>query len=155
MKKCGGVPLAWYTLGGLLYSNKDERYWSHVRGSDIWELEQGSDGILPALMLTYHALPVYLKSCFAFCSLFPKDYIFRSSELIPLWMAQGFVQSSRGYQELEDIGLDYIRKICSTYFFQIEEDNVLFVQFRIHDLVHDLAISTARLEYSSSKFSSW
>lgn len=152
VKKCGGVPLALYTLGGLLYSNKDERYWSHVRDSDIWNLEQGSDGILPALMLSYDALPVYLKPCFAFCSLFPKDYIFRSSELIPLWMAQGFVQSSKGYQELEDIGLDYIRKLCSRYFFQIEEDNFLFVRFRMHDLVHDLAISTARLEYSSLNF---
>ncbi|XP_009334476.2 putative disease resistance protein RGA3 isoform X1 [Pyrus x bretschneideri] len=103
-------------------------------------------------MLSYDALPVYLKPCFAFCSLFPKDYIFRSSELIPLWMAQGFVQSSRGYQEPEDIGLDYIRKLCSRYFFQIEEDNVRFVRFRIHDLVHDLAISTAQLEYSSLNF---
>lgn len=141
-----------YTLGGLLCLNKDERYWSRVRDSDIWKLEQGSDGILPALMLSYDALPVYLKPCFAFCSLFPKDYIFRSSELIPLWMAQGFVQSSRGYQEPEDIGLDYIRKLCSRYFFQIEEDNVRFVRFRIHDLVHDLAISTAQLEYSSLNF---
>ncbi|KAM2938433.1 hypothetical protein FF1_038222 [Malus domestica] len=67
-------------------------------------------------------------------------------------MAQGFVQSSKGYQELEDIGLDYIRKLCSRYFFQIEEDNFLFVRFRMHDLVHDLAISTAQLEYSSLNF---
>ncbi|KAL6280501.1 hypothetical protein ACE6H2_017382 [Prunus campanulata] len=154
VKKCGGIPLALYTLGGLLYLNKDERYWSHVRDSDVWKLEQGSHDILPALKLSYDALPVYLKPCFAFCSLFPKDYVFRSAELIPLWIAQGFIQSSsgKGNQELEDVGLNYIRQLCSRYFFQIEEDNFLFLRFRIHDLVHDLAISMARVEYSSLNF---
>ncbi|CAL8157465.1 unnamed protein product [Prunus armeniaca] len=154
VKKCGGVPLALYTLGGLLYSNKDERYWSHVRDSDIWKLEQGSDDILPALKLSYDALPIYLKPCFAFCSLYPKDYVFRSAELIPLLMAEGFIQSSKGNgnQDLEDIGLDYIRQLCSRYFFQIEEDDFLFLRFRMHDLVHDLAISMARVEYSSLNF---
>ncbi|CAL9011092.1 unnamed protein product [Prunus brigantina] len=95
VKKCRGVPLALYTIWDLLKSNKDERYWSHVRDTDIWKLEQESKSILPALKLSYDALPVYLKPCFAFCSLFPKDYIFRSEDLIPLWMAQGFVQSSQ------------------------------------------------------------
>ncbi|CAB4273063.1 unnamed protein product [Prunus armeniaca] len=123
VKKCGGVPLALYTIGGLLKPNKDERYWSHVRDTDIWKLEQESKSILPALKLSYDALPVYLKPCFAFCSLFPKDYIFRSEDLIPLWMAQGFVRSSQehGNQELEDIGQRYIRQLCSRYFFQIVE----------------------------------
>ncbi|XP_021820501.1 putative disease resistance protein RGA3 [Prunus avium] len=154
VKKCGGVPLAVQTVAFLLRLDKNVRYWSRVRDNDIWKLKQGSRSILPALKLSYNALPVYLKPCFAFCSLFPKDYIFRSEDLIPLWMAQGFIQSceEQGNQELEDIGLHYIRQLSSRYLFQIVEDDFPFIGFKMHDLVHDLAISVAKVEYSSMNF---
>ncbi|XP_050376438.1 putative disease resistance protein RGA3 [Argentina anserina] len=150
-EKCGGVPLAVTTLGSMLCSKREQHAWSEVRDSDIWKLKQEHDDILPALKLSYDALPPYLKPCFAFCSLFPKDYIFRSSDLVPLWMAQGFLQTSKGSQEPEEMGLDYIRQICSRSLFQIHEDSINFIAFEMHDLVHDLAISVAQVECSSEK----
>ncbi|XP_062029065.1 putative disease resistance protein RGA3 [Rosa rugosa] len=151
-EKCGGVPLAITTLGSMLCLKREQNAWSEVRDSDIWKLEQEDDHIFPALKLSYDALPPYLKPCFAFCSLFPKDYIFRSSELVPLWMAHGFLQSSKGSQQPEEMGLDYIRQICSRSLFQIHEDSIHFIAFEMHDLVHDLAISVAQLECSSENF---
>jgi hypothetical protein len=82
VRKCKGVPLAVRTLAGLLYSKVDEKEWKHVRDNEIWNLEQKEGGILPALQLSYNQLPFHLKQCFAYCSVFPKDYQFSNFELI-------------------------------------------------------------------------
>ncbi|XP_057999222.1 probable disease resistance protein At4g27220 [Hevea brasiliensis] len=78
--------------------------------------EQKEDDILAALRLSYEHLPSYLKSCFAYCSIFPKDNIMDDIELVYLWMANGLVQSSNENQELEDIGLRYFKELCSRWF---------------------------------------
>ncbi|KAL6181474.1 hypothetical protein ACLB2K_048129 [Fragaria x ananassa] len=136
----------------MLCLKREQHAWSEVRDSDIWKLKQEHNDISPALKLSYDALPPYLKPCFAFCSIFPKDYIFRSTDLVPLWMAQGFLQSSTGSQEPEEMGLDYIRQICSRSLFQMREDSIHSIAFEMHHLVHDLAISVAQVECSSENF---
>ena len=93
VRKCKGVPLAVRTLAGLLYSQVDEGRWKFVRDNEIWNLEQKEGDILPALRLSYNQLPFHLKQCFAYYSLFPKDYEFKSLELIQFWMAYGILQS--------------------------------------------------------------
>uniref|UniRef100_M1BR49 Blight resistance protein SH10 n=1 Tax=Solanum tuberosum TaxID=4113 RepID=M1BR49_SOLTU len=73
VKKCGGVPLAAKTLGGILRFKREEREWEHVRDSEIWKLPQDESSILPALQLSYHHLPLDLRQCFTYCAVFPKD----------------------------------------------------------------------------------
>nr|XP_023888376.1 putative disease resistance protein RGA1 [Quercus suber] len=92
VKKCTGVPLAVRTLASLLYSKVDEREWKSVRDNEIWHLKQNEGDILLALRLSYNQLPFHLKQCFAYCSLFPKDYEFNSSLLVQFWMAHGLLQ---------------------------------------------------------------
>ncbi|KAL6223054.1 hypothetical protein ACLB2K_006444 [Fragaria x ananassa] len=75
VNRCGGVPLAVATVGSMLYSNTERHKWLSVRDDDMWSI--GDDNILPALKLSYDALPQHLKPCFAFCSLFPKDFNFK------------------------------------------------------------------------------
>ncbi|KAH0741401.1 hypothetical protein KY290_034444 [Solanum tuberosum] len=65
VKKCGGVPLAAKTLGGLLRFKREESEWEHVRDSEIWNLPQDENSVLPALRLSYHHLPLDLRQCFA------------------------------------------------------------------------------------------
>ncbi|XP_024171256.1 putative disease resistance protein RGA4 [Rosa chinensis] len=151
VKKCGGVPLALATLGSLLHSEKEQRRWLHVRDNEIWSLLE-NDNIMAALKLSYNALPSHLKPCFAFCSLYPKDYEFVSLEIVQLWMAQGFLKSSRENEDFDEMGLDYVRQFCSKSLFQLEFDFKTSVQFKIHDLVHDLAISVARVDCSTINF---
>ncbi|XP_075636978.1 putative disease resistance protein RGA1 [Castanea sativa] len=103
VKKCKGVPLAVSTLAGLLYSKVDEHEWISVRDNEIWLLEQKEGDILPALKISYNQLPFHLKQCFAYCSLFPKDYGFTNIDLIQFWMAHGVLQSPKDENvELED-----------------------------------------------------
>ncbi|KAI6693462.1 hypothetical protein NL676_021172 [Syzygium grande] len=76
VKKCAGVPLAIRTIGGLLYGkNKDEWLRYKVRElPEIPEIDEVDDGIMQVLKFSYDRLPSCLKHCFAYCSLFPKDY---------------------------------------------------------------------------------
>ncbi|KAE8678236.1 putative F-box/kelch-repeat protein [Hibiscus syriacus] len=148
--KCKGVALAVKTLGGLLCSTRLEYDWKVVRDSELWELEQKENDILPALKLSYDHLPWYLKQCFAFCSVFLKDFEFDSLILISMWMANGLVQCSNKNEELEDIGNRYIHELWSRSFFQQLEDGIFTFSFKMRDLVHDLALSVAQNDVSST-----
>ncbi|XWS56194.1 hypothetical protein CRYUN_Cryun09bG0065400 [Craigia yunnanensis] len=144
VEKCKGVALAVKTLGSLLCSTIEEHDWKLVRDSEIWRLEQKENDILPALKLSYDHLPWYLKQCFAYCSVFPKDYEFTNLKLVSFWMAHGFLQSSNKNEKPEDIGHRYIHELRSRSLFQQVEDFLLFSTFKMHDLAHDLALSVAQ-----------
>ena len=156
VQKCGGVPLAVRSLGSLLNTKKDERDWMSIKESEIWKLEQDRDGIMAALRLSYYDLPHHLKQCLALCSLFPKDCKIGNQALINFWMAQGLIQSWGQNATMEDIGERYINELLSRSFFQDVEEMIPRVayEFRMHDLVHDLAIFFAQPEYFTLNFHS-
>ncbi|KAL5761219.1 hypothetical protein ACOSP7_019749 [Xanthoceras sorbifolium] len=146
--KCGGVPLAIKSLGSLLRSSIDENKWKNVRDNDIWNLVQNENDILPILKLSYDYLPFHLKSCLALCSLFPKDYEFWDFELVPIWMANGLLQSRVEGEELENIGMRYLKELESSCFFQEFQQVGHIVAFKMHDLMHDLVLSMSNNECS-------
>ncbi|PWA48638.1 NBS-LRR resistance-like protein [Artemisia annua] len=139
--KCKGLPLALKALGRLLRRKADEEGWKDMVDSEIWSLKEEGD-IIPALKLSYHELPASLKQVFAYCSLFPKDYLFEKDNLVLLWMAEGFLhQSDPSKSTKERLGRGYFQDLLSRSFFQHAPDNEsLFV---MHDLMHDLATSVA------------
>ncbi|AES81331.1 NB-ARC domain disease resistance protein [Medicago truncatula] len=110
VKKCQGVPLAVKTLGSSLFSKFDLNKWEFVRDSEIWNLEQKQNDILPALKLSYDQMPSYLRHCFAYFSLYPKDYTFRDyrCSIAKLWVALGLVESRNGSENMENISREYI-----------------------------------------------
>ncbi|KAJ7947221.1 CC-NBS-LRR disease resistance protein [Quillaja saponaria] len=139
VKKCGGLPLAAKTLGGLLRSKSDVEEWNSILKSDIWDLPKSD--IIPALRISYHYLPPNLKRCFMYCSIFPKDYEFHEKHLILLWMAENYLQPSKREKRLEDVGSEYFHDLASRSFFQ--QSNNYSRRFVMHDLVHDLATYVA------------
>jgi hypothetical protein len=154
VEKCKGVPLAIRILGSLLFSKVDEREWKFVRDNKIWKLEQKEGDILPALKLSYDQMPSHLKQCFALCSVFKKDHGFDSDELIAFWMAHGLLNKTPNKSqnlELEDVGDMYIKELFSRSFFQEATNHFWYYRFKMHDLVHDLALKVAEEECSSVK----
>ncbi|KAJ9184876.1 hypothetical protein P3X46_004561 [Hevea brasiliensis] len=150
VEKCKGVPLAVKTLASLLLTNKDESYWKFIRDSELWKIEQKeNDKILPALKLSYEQLPAYLKKCFAYCSFYPKDHEYASFILIQFWMAHGLLESTNENEDLEDIGWRYFQELGSRSFFQDFEDYDWYIECKMHDLVHDLALSLTQNEFSA------
>ncbi|KAL7234208.1 hypothetical protein ACSBR1_017746 [Camellia fascicularis] len=135
--RCKGLPLAAKTLAGLLGFKLDVEEWDEILKSDIWNLPEDKNNILPALRLSYHYLPSHLKQCFAFCSTFPKDYGFVKEKLVLFWIALNYVQQTRNNKTLEKIGEEYFDELLSRSFFQQPSGSRSF--FVMHDLVHDLA----------------
>ncbi|XP_020085966.1 disease resistance protein RGA2-like [Ananas comosus] len=149
VKKCGGVPLAANALGSMMYSkNRTEDAWSAIRDNEIWSLQEEKT-ILPSLKLSYIQMPSALKQCFAYCSIFPKDYEIDKDDLIRQWIALGFISSHETWTSMEDIGNEYFNDLLWMSFLQeVEEDKEYrkVTTCRMHDLVHDLAQSVAREE---------
>ncbi|XWS42774.1 hypothetical protein CRYUN_Cryun16bG0043200 [Craigia yunnanensis] len=143
--KCKGLPLAVKAMGGLMRGNVDVNKWKQILRHSIWELEEegkpNKPKILPALKLSYYHLPSYLKQCYAYCSIFPKAYVFDKKELVKLWMAEAFIQPS-GQTSVEETGIEYFDELLMRSFFQIFniDDKV---RYRMHDLIHDLAVSVS------------
>ncbi|XP_026419920.1 putative disease resistance protein RGA4 [Papaver somniferum] len=135
VRKCGGLPLAAKTLGGLLRSRSDEQEWSYILNSQIWNLPQSEDKIIGVIKLSYDRLSPSLKQCFSYCSIFPKNYNISKKKLIRLWMAEGFLISPSG--ESEVLEADEKRN---------QRGDIK--SFKMHDLVHDLALSVVGTESS-------
>ncbi|KAL6314963.1 hypothetical protein AAG906_029184 [Vitis piasezkii] len=110
---CNGVPLVIKTLGTILRLKPEEM-----------------------LRLSYNDLPIYLKPCFTYCALFPKDYEIEKNMLVQLWMAQGYIQTS-------DVGNQYFKELLSRSLLEVAKKDVYdnISSCKMHDLIHDLAQS--------------
>ncbi|XP_030964209.1 putative disease resistance protein RGA3 [Quercus lobata] len=154
LERCKGVPLAIRTIGSLLYFKNTEKEWLSFKDSELSKVPQEENDILPTLKLSYDHLPSYLKQCFAYCCLFPKDYKIHKQTLIQMWMAQGFIRPLNQNHCLEDAGHEYIMDLLWRSFFQeveMDKDNNI-LQFKMHDLMHDLAKLVAG-SYSTTCYS--
>ncbi|KAJ0860803.1 putative P-loop containing nucleoside triphosphate hydrolase, leucine-rich repeat domain superfamily [Helianthus annuus] len=147
VEKCGRLPLALKAIGRLLRAKTDEEKWDEVLNSKIWDSKSVGDlsadwkAIFPALMLSYHELSSNLKRLFAYCSLFPKDFLFDKKELVLLWLAEGFLYKSNAAKSPERLGYEYFEELLSRSFFQnAPNKETLFV---MHDLMNDLATFVA------------
>ncbi|KAI5559481.1 hypothetical protein BDE02_17G113300 [Populus trichocarpa] len=146
VKKCGGVPLAIKALGNLMRLKESEDQWIAVKESEIWDLREEANEILPALRLSYTNLSPHLKQCFAYCAIFPKDHVMRREELIALWMANGFI-SCRREMDLHVMGIEIFNELVGRSFLQeVEDDGFGNITCKMHDLMHDLAQSIAGKE---------
>ncbi|XP_027347883.1 putative disease resistance protein RGA1 [Abrus precatorius] len=144
-EKCGGVPLAIKTLGGLLQGKREEGEWINVLHGDFWKLCKDEDSIMPVLKLSYQNLSPQLRQCFSYCSLYPKDWEIEKDELIQLWMAHGFLECSTENEHMEDIGNQFVELFLMKSFFQDAKVNKQgeILSFKMHDLIHDLAMLVA------------
>ncbi|KAL5574569.1 hypothetical protein UlMin_016268 [Ulmus minor] len=136
VERCKGLPLAVKSVAGLLRTTSNAKEWEKVLNSDVWLKKD----IVPALWLSYHFLPPVLKRCFAYCSIFPKDYHFEESDMeqiILLWMAEGLLTPEDG-ERMEDVGKAYLQALISRSFFQPSSTKKSVMV--MHDLVHDLAM---------------
>ncbi|XP_050153747.1 putative disease resistance RPP13-like protein 1 [Malus sylvestris] len=136
--KCDGLPLAAKALGGLLGCNVGYKEWSHILNNNLWETLYDKS-VLPSLRLSYHYLPTYLKQCFAYLSIFPKDYEFEKENIIQLWMALGLIPQAESGQGLEELGGRYFDELLSRSLLQRSWKS----SFTMHDLINDLAMSVS------------
>ncbi|GAB4851703.1 hypothetical protein Ancab_031107 [Ancistrocladus abbreviatus] len=143
--KCGGVPLAVQTLGGLLCGERSETVWQNILDNDLKKIDRKNGGIMSALKLSYDGIPSQVKPCFQHCSTIAKGANVFRDEIIWKWMALGLLHPTNHAEELEDVGNRYSDQLLSRSFFQDPKINWegVVCKCRMHDLVHDLAASLA------------
>ncbi|RWR91777.1 putative disease resistance protein RGA3 isoform X1 [Cinnamomum micranthum f. kanehirae] len=148
--KCGGLPLAVKTLGGLMSSKKTEPYWEYVKTREFWQLPDNNERVLSILRLSYDHLTSSLKQCFAYCAVIPKGRRFNKDELIRQWIAQGFILSNRENELLEEEeGEEFFKELLRRSLFQVDAkaSGIKTGWYNMHDLIHDLLMSVAGKEF--------
>ncbi|XP_049344225.1 putative disease resistance protein RGA3, partial [Solanum verrucosum] len=141
---CQGLPLAASVLGGLFRNKEKHEWWAILDGNPLVADENSLKKILK---LSYVNLPSpYLKKCFAYFAMFPKDFKFEKDKLIQLWMAEGFLRPSQEIPVMEDVGNKFFQILLQYSLLQdveLDEHNNT-TRCKMHDLVHDLAGDTLK-----------
>ncbi|XP_022764822.1 putative disease resistance protein At3g14460 [Durio zibethinus] len=137
VQKCGGIPLAVKAIAGVLRSMRSREEWFQVLNSTSWEAV-GADVVMQSLRLSYTYLPAMLKTCFAYCAIFPKGSKFDKEKLVLLWMAQGFLQHQSN-ATMEEVGFDYLNHLLGRSVVEQSGDSHLIM----NDLMNDLARSVS------------
>ncbi|KAL7217982.1 hypothetical protein ACSBR2_011247 [Camellia fascicularis] len=145
LDRCEGLPLAIVAISGLL-STKDKSSvdeWDKINRSLAAEL-QGNDklqSMMKILSLSYVDLPYYLKFCFLYLSVFPKDCLIDHWRLIRLWVAEGFVESRAG-MTIEEVAEGYLNELINRSLVQVAEmrNDRRVETYRIHDLWREIIV---------------
>ncbi|KAM0915732.1 hypothetical protein ACQ4PT_010645 [Festuca glaucescens] len=129
--KLRGSPLAAKVTGGMLSVTRSTRDWISILETDI------HGDIVSTLLSSYYHLPPHLQCCFAYCSIFPKNWKFEPKKLVRMWISQGFIQMENG-RSMEYFGREYFKQLLSRSFFHTLKrgNKMLYV---MHDLIHDLS----------------
>jgi len=155
LKKLERVPLAVKLLGGLLHFNREGTEWlnikeyienhQNIKNSEIGDPLPNAKMLSSVLLVSYLNLPIRLKKCFVYCTIFPKGETIRKTYLIELWMANGFL-SSDGRLDAEEVGNDVWNELYRRSFFQdIERDEFgNLTGFKMHNIVFDFARFVAK-----------
>ncbi|XP_072995636.1 putative disease resistance RPP13-like protein 1 [Typha latifolia] len=139
VEKLKGLPLALKVVGEQLNGNHDAGEWKEVLQSGL------SDDIMKVLKLSYEHLPRNLQQCFAYCSLFPKDWLFEPDWLVQMWIAQGFIHPRDDGTNVTQVGKEHFTDLCNKSFFQtLKRDGKTY--YVMHDMMNDLALSVSRRE---------
>jgi hypothetical protein len=123
-------------LGG----NSSVRDWEKVLSDNPLDISD----IMTVLKRSYEHLPKHLKRCFAYCSLFPKDYRIKPDRLVHMWITHGFVHPQEN-MNLEETGRAYFTSLLARSFLQAIKhgDKEYYV---MHDLMNDLACHVSKGE---------
>lgn len=148
LKKCGGVPLVIITSASLL-ANKPRECWSEMMIS-FDDLEHaGMHDTQRIMYLSYYNLPLHLRPCLLYLSIFPEDYYIEKKMLIWRWVAEGFIQEKQGADiGLFELGEGYFNELINRSMIQPVEDEYsgCVDGCRVHDVILNLICSLSAEE---------
>ncbi|VAH99413.1 disease resistance protein RPM1-like isoform X2 [Triticum dicoccoides] len=148
VNKCGGLPLAILTIGGLL-ATKVVEMWESIYEQIPSELETNPslEAMRRMVTLSYNHLPSHLKSCFLYLSIFPEDFEIKRRRLVDRWIAEGYVTASGGVY-VGDVGIGYFNELINRNMIQPSKVNIegIVKSCRVHDIIRDVMVSISRDE---------
>ncbi|XP_052201706.1 disease resistance protein RPM1-like [Diospyros lotus] len=144
VQKCEGLPLAIVAISGILsIKNKIASEWKRFYdslGSEL-QMKPALTSISKIVLLSYHDLPYYLRSCFLYFGIIPEDYSINCGRLIRLWIAEGFIEEQIG-KTLEEVGEEYLIELIHRSLVQVssKKPDGRVKNCRVHDVVREIIV---------------
>ncbi|KAH0725805.1 hypothetical protein KY284_001670 [Solanum tuberosum] len=127
----------------------EESWWNEIENTLFSYLSKSEEYSLETMLLSYYNLPDHLRPCLLYMGMFLEDERIPVSQLISLWIAEGFVQNIQS-GSLEDAAEGYLMDLISS--------NVVMVSRRRYNgkvkycQVHDVVLHFCLEMSSEEKF---
>ncbi|KAL0335784.1 UNVERIFIED_CONTAM: putative late blight resistance proteinR1A-10 [Sesamum radiatum] len=147
-QSCKGLPLAIVVIGGLLSKDSKKIEWEQIMlDVNSTVATNGGNQLMEILSLSYNSLPHPLKACFLYMGVFPEDDEIFVSQLIKLWIAEGFVKPLLP-KSFEEVAEDYLKDLIGRNLIQVRKrtHNGEIKTCIIHDTLRELCVNKARDE---------
>ncbi|MCD7464722.1 hypothetical protein HAX54_053288 [Datura stramonium] len=148
-KRCKGLPLVVVLAAGIIEKKKmKESWWHEVKDALFDYLDcESEDYSRATMLLSYENLPDHLRPCLLYIGMFPEDHIISVSQLISLWIAEGFMQNIESGR-LEETAEDYLNDLISSNVVMISKRryNGKVKYCQIHDVVLHFCLEKGREE---------
>lgn len=151
MKKCGGLPLAIKTIGGLLAPKVHSlSEWNKINDDFHVYLttERENNSVVASLRLSYDELPTHLKQCLLCFSVYPDDFEISGEQMVHWWVGEGLIRG-RDNRTATELGFDYLSELVSRCLVEVVNrrgyDGRVY-SCKMHDLVRDMTIQIAKDE---------
>ncbi|KAL8530008.1 hypothetical protein ACS0TY_007182 [Phlomoides rotata] len=103
-KNCEGLPLTIVTVARFLSkAPMDPEYWYEVAEKKNSVFTDAYDEMSKVLYPSYKYLPQLLKACFLYMGVFDEKYEIPRSNLINMWISEGFVEPQRAVKCLAEL----------------------------------------------------
>uniref|UniRef100_A0A0D3FSR9 AAA+ ATPase domain-containing protein n=1 Tax=Oryza barthii TaxID=65489 RepID=A0A0D3FSR9_9ORYZ len=113
LEKCDGLPLAIKVLAGELQQKKTQDNWEHMLKNKKWLKEGLPEELNRSIYLSFNDLPLHLKQCFLYCSIFPEGQTITCDKLFQMWIAEGFIPSDGSSKLPEALGQEYYMELVA------------------------------------------
>ncbi|XP_050266509.1 disease resistance protein RPM1-like isoform X3 [Quercus robur] len=147
LQRCEGLPLAIVAISGVMATKGSVDEWDMILRSLGDELKENArlNSVEKILSLSYKDLPYYLKSCFLYFSIFPKNHVIDQMRLIRLWIAEGFVRT-KDNMTLEEVAQGYLYELLNRSLIQVAgtTSEGRIKTCRVHDLLREIISSKVR-----------
>lgn len=152
LTKCGGLPLAIKTIGGLL-SSKSQLHseWKEIYDDLPQKLADESksyDSLLATLRLSYDELPLKLKQCILCFAIYPEDYEIEVDQLANWWIGEGFIYK-KGTKIARKMALECLSELISRCLVEaVRKRNYdgRVYSCKMHDMIREMIIGVAKEE---------
>ncbi|XP_058096821.1 disease resistance RPP13-like protein 4 [Magnolia sinica] len=147
--RCGGLPLTIKVVGGMMLGKSDSIHeWRDISECEELGIDKKDELIISRLQLSYEELPTHLKPCFSWFAMFPEDFEIDVEDMVNRWIGEGFVWGKNGKTVVE-IGKECFSELCNRFLILgVDKDELerSYVSCKMHDMVRDMVIRTAREE---------
>ncbi|GJN25689.1 hypothetical protein PR202_gb13551 [Eleusine coracana subsp. coracana] len=109
VRRCGGLPLALVSVATILPHQPSRYAWEGL-GSNLLSSSH-MDGVKMILNMSYNDLPLHLKSCLLYLSIFPENYIVNVKRLMRLWTTERIISDTGCYVTENELAKTYLGEL--------------------------------------------